>query len=333
MATKGLGKGLGALLSMFDDEAEEVIASTPKAKTPDILPEKVQTRAVGQTTASHDTQEPKGVREIDISLIDNNMTQPRKDFDPVRIQELSDSIKVNGVIQPILVKPIGTRFMIVAGERRWRATKLAGLKTIPALVRDLSPFQIAEIAIVENLQRQDLNEIELARGIQQLMKEFNLTQDQTAIRLGKNRSHIAHTLRLLTLPAEIIDLVEKGKLSAGHARCLVTIPNKEKAVILARKCVEENLSVRDLEKLVYGQKTAADSSGSSKKPQSLEIRDFARKLTSILSTKVSIQGDSQKGKVVIEYFTTQDLMRIRKKIIDINEITSVEEVLKTKPRI
>lgn len=341
MATKGLGKGLGALLSIFDEEetaVETSKATVTNSKSTDYanlleMPSASARRATQAPTPapahSLTPQTSRDPHEIDINLIDSNLGQPRKEFDADKLQELADSIKANGIIQPIILVPMGARYMIVAGERRWRAAKLAGLRKIPAIVRNFSPAQIAEVAIVENLQRHDLNEIELARGIDKLIRDFKLTQEQAAVRIGKSRTAVAHTLRLLTLPSEVIQLVESGKLSAGHARCLVSLADRNKAVKLAQQCVQSNLSVRDLEKLLQSKaSTSSDLVQKFKPQQSLELKEFTRKLTAILLTKVSIQGDNRKGRIVIDYFTPQDLIRIRKHIIDINELASVDEVLK-----
>ena len=336
MATKGLGKGLGALLSIFDEEEAAIEArkvSTAAAKKPaieDML--EMPASSTRRSTAPPPpvtTSAPRDPYEIDIALIDSNLGQPRKEFDADKLQELADSIKTSGVIQPLILVPMGTRYMIVAGERRWRAAKLAGLRKLPAIVRKFSPAQIAEVAIVENLQRQDLNEIELARGIEKLISDFKLTQEQAAIRIGKSRTAVAHTLRLLTLPGEVIQLVEQGKLSAGHARCLVTLSDKAKAVRLANQCVKNSLSVRDLEKMLQAKAPATAGLVQKFQPQqSLELKELTRKLTAIFLTKVSIQGNNQKGRVIIDYFTPQDLVRIRKHIIDVNALVSVDEVLK-----
>ena len=339
MATNRLGKGLNALFAAFDEEdaGADVLGDTTvqaATKTSVTLPDSppaVQKRATG-TPGALAASASAGQHEIDINLIDSNLGQPRKDFDEDKLQELADSIRENGIISPIVLVPMGTRYMIVAGERRWRAAKIAGLFKVPAIVRNFTPRQIAEVAIVENLQRQDLNEIELARGIEKLMQDFKLTQEQAATRIGKSRTAIAHTLRLLSLPGDIIRLVEQNKLSAGHARCLVTVSNREHAVKLANQCVSDGLSVRDLEKILQGKSARSGDTVSSdfRSQQSLELRELTRKITSILSTKVSIQGDNKHGKISIDYYTPQDLIRIRKHIVDINELVSVDEVLKKK---
>ena len=310
MATKGLGKGLGALISMFDEQNEEV----------QTLSKTVSSITARQGQAEHTRPAepesfPKGVTEIDVTLIDNNVNQPRRDFDIEKLQELADSIKSNGVIQPILLNKVGTRYMIIAGERRWRAAKLAGLKTIPSVVRVLTPAQIAEVAIVENLQRQDLNEVELARGIKKLMDDFHLTQDQVAIRIGKNRSSVANTLRVLSLPPEVITMIENNTLTAGHAKCLAALQNKELILKLARRCAAEHLSVRALEKLIqeiHDVRKPGIAAAMKSSFQSLELKDFEKRLNNKFATKVVIQGSDRQGKIIIEYYNSDDLNRIRK---------------------
>ena len=370
MVQKGLGKGLGALLSVFDEENESQddfftnvgIARTPTPQGVTTGVKRTPTEQSSKTFVTRVTKQDKArleelsaavtekkervsfdapgsatprsaptihsTTEIDIALIDSNINQPRKEFAHEKLEELADSIRANGVVQPIVLVPVGSRFMIVAGERRWRAAKIAGLRKIPAVVRNFTPAQIAEIAIVENLQRENLNEIELARGIKALMDEFKLTQEQASIRIGKNRSLIAHTLRLLTLPDEIIAMIEQGKLSAGHARCLVTIADKATALRLARQCVQNNLSVRELEKLVFTKTSDKVAKFEAEFKQSLELKEMQRELADLFRTKVTISGNNSKGKVVIEYFTSQDLIRIRKHTIDVNKLTSVDKEVK-----
>ena len=205
---KGLGRGLGSLLGILDDEDDVKVVEKS-------APKKVE------------LPEGEVVEEISIGLIDNNPNQPRKNFDPTALSELAQSIKIYGVIQPILVTKKGERYMIVAGERRFRASKLAEKKTIPAIIKDFTESQIKEIALLENIQRQDLNPIETAKAMKELMDSYDWTQEALADRLGKSRSGVANTLRLLTLCPEVIDLIEKGKLSAGHARSLVVVTNPE----------------------------------------------------------------------------------------------------------
>jgi len=318
---KGLGKGLGALIAMFDEENENLIKDTQTAtkSTKKIesfsmtttIPQKDSKKVLQQNDipASPATTVGAGVSEIEITLIDNNINQPRKSFDPVQLQELADSIASSGIFQPILLNKVGERYLIVAGERRWRAAKLAGLTKVPALVRNYSPRQVAEIAIIENLQRENLNEIELARGIKKLMDEFFLTQEKVATVLGKSRSSIANTLRLLNLPSEVQLIIESNQLSVGHAKCLVAIANSEKCIKLAKQCIIGRLSVRELENLI---KDAQETSPSQTKPKqtSAEIRQLAITLTQALGTKVIIQGNEKQGRIIIDYYDKKDLIRL-----------------------
>lgn len=300
MNARGLGKGLGALISIFDED-EPTMASRSDSKTKD----------VPQATRSTSP----GTQELAIDLIDSNINQPRKDFNPEHLQELSDSIKANGIFQPILVTRTGERYMIIAGERRWRAAKMADLKTVPAIIKDYNQRQISEIAIVENLQREDLNAIELAQGIKRLMDEFFLTQEKVATALGKNRSSIANVLRLLTLPSQVQGLIRTGALSAGHAKILASVSSPDKCLRLANQSVNEGLSVRQLEELVKGgQDTKISFDRVPPAKQSLELRHLERELTHALGTKVSIQGNSKRGKIIVEYFDGKELVKISDKL-------------------
>ena len=289
--SKGLGKGLGALIAMFDEEVVESQLAPSKSSGVKVAP------VAG------------GVEEVDISLIDQNMNQPRKHFDPVQLQELADSISSNGIIQPVVLNRVGSRYLIVAGERRWRAAKLAGLTTIPGIVRSYSPRQIAEISIIENLQREDLNEIDLARGVKKLMDDFFLTQEKVATVLGKSRSSIANTLRLLNLPAEVREMIEGGQLTAGHGKCLVAVTKADACISLARRCVTGRLSVRELEDLVRDMNTVQGKS-TPVRQQSPEIKRLANELSQALGTKVIIQGGENAGRIVAEYYDRRDLERL-----------------------
>jgi len=310
MSARGLGKGLGALISIFEDEdtapVRELhkvgVKSEPKATTPLASAEVKKIVEAGLV-----------IQELQIDQIDNIINQSRKDFDPEQLQELADSIKANGIFQPILVTQAGKRFMIVAGERRWRAAKLAGLGTVPAVVKNYNARQISEIAIIENLQREDLNAIDLAQGIKRLMDEFFLTQEKVAVALGKNRSSIANLLRLLNLPQAVQQMIRSGTLSAGHAKVLAVITSSDKCLSLARRCVDEGLSVRQLEDLLKTgdtQKGSLSFGRSSPQARSLELKQLERDLTQSLGTKITIQGDTQRGRILVEYFSDDDLARI-----------------------
>lgn len=287
MEKKGLGRGLSSLFGDFNDEDDVKDNKQPESKPSDAT---------------------DNVREISIGLIDRNEEQPRTNFDPKALDELAASIKVHGIIQPILLNEKDGRYVIVAGERRWRAARMAGLKTVPAIVKNFTSKEISEIAIIENLQREDLNPIESARAIQKLINKFDLTQENVAERIGKSRSAVTNTLRLLSLPNEVIKYIEDGKLSAGHARTLLSIEDKDKLLEIARFCVEKKLSVRELEKLVKD--ILKPSKNKEKKPQSLELKDFAEKMKTKFATKVGILGNENKGRIYIDYYTKEDLQRI-----------------------
>lgn len=296
---RGLGRGLGSLLGILDDDNKvELKKETSKE-------EKIENKV----------QIPDGeiVENIAISLIDNNPNQPRKNFDPSALQELAESIKTYGVIQPILVSKRGNRYMIIAGERRFRATKLAEIKTIPAIVKDFSEAEIKEIALLENIQRQDLNPIETARAMKELMDAYGWTQEALADRLGKSRSNVANIMRLLTLCPEVIDLIEKGKLSAGHARSLVVVSNPEVQLKLANQVINSKLTVRDMENAVKEVSKENRKSTPKPKPQmSIEMREFKDNLEHKFSTKIEIKGSEKKGKIIINYYNSDDLDRIYK---------------------
>jgi len=247
-------------------------------------------------------------KEIDIGLIDRNPDQPRKIFEETALQELADSIKNHGVIQPIIVKENEGRYVIIAGERRWRASRLAGIKTIPCVVKNYTEREISEIAIIENLQREDLNPIESAKAIRNLINQYDLTQDEVADKIGKSRPAVANTLRLLALPENIISLVENNKITAGHARALLAVDDSAKQKEIALSIIENDLTVRDVENLIKAlNKPVVEKQV---KVQSLELKDFSEQIKRVLSTKVEIKGDDNKGKIVINYYSKDDLNRI-----------------------
>lgn len=253
---------------------------------------------------------PEGVQELDIHLIDTNAGQPRKDFDQEKLQELADSIRQHGVVQPILLRQNGERYVIVAGERRFRAARLAGLEKVPAIVKDLDEAQVMEVALIENLQREDLNPIEEAVAIRFLMQQHDLTQEEVSKRLSKSRPAIANSLRLLTLPEPVQAYLRNGKLQAGHARALAGLQDPEAQAVLADKIVGEGLSVRAAESLAreQGQKPPRQK----KEPPATDP-DLAAAEASLrewLGTKVSIQGSSQRGRIIIEYYNAELLQGI-----------------------
>ena len=252
-------------------------------------------------------EEGDSTRQIKVSLIEPRPDQPRKVFNQEQLQELADSIAEHGVIQPIiLVNGENGYYRIIAGERRWRAAKLAGLTEVPAIVRDYSEVQAAEIALIENLQREDLNPIEEAQGYKHLMDRFGLTQDKISERVGKSRSNVANMLRLLNLDPDIQVLLQSGRLSIGHARALLAVPEKELRLEIARRIEDEGLTVRQVEELAKKKPAPA------RKPRTAAERqypDVEKDLSEKFGTKVAIKGGN-KGKIVIEYYSMEDLIRI-----------------------
>lgn len=292
MANKGLGRGFASLMGMNDiDELTQ-----PTAKSVENEPISSQ--------ASQDN-----VVKIALIDIDPNYEQPRKNFDENALNELAESIKVHGVIQPIVVTPMGKRFMIIAGERRFRASKIAGKTEIPAIIRNYTPQQIREISLIENLQREDLSPIEEALAIKSLMTEFNMTQEAVADRIGKSRSAVANTLRLLTLDKNVVRLIETGRLSAGHARTLVVVP-RDSQYKLALKGCDNQMTVREMEKMV---REFLDPKPEKQKPameESRELVSLVGNMRRAFATKVSAIGNGNKGRIYIDYFTSDDLDRI-----------------------
>lgn len=287
MAMKGLGKGLGALLGDIDFEDEEELSA--------------------ETATT----------EIALDKIDRNEEQPRKNFDEVAMTELVNSIRIHGVITPIILVEKGDRYMIIAGERRWRAARRAGLKTIPAIVRKYTKEQIREISLIENLQREDLNPIETANAIKQLMDECDYTQEQVAERIGKNRTVVTNTLGLLTLPQPVIDLIASGRLSAGHAKVLISLDDPDAQLALALKGADGKLSVRKFEELV---KAYRNPKQKTVQEQSIELKDLVSRMQRAFATKVSVLGNDRKGRIYIDYYSRDDLDRIAE-LLESIEIT------------
>lgn len=309
---RGLGRGLSALLG--DPFAQDIGRAPPAAAVPRPAPQPLQ----GGETAPADPELPapapsqEGVRILSLAQVQRNPGQPRRHFDEVELNELADSIRQHGVLQPILVRPVpgaAERFEIVAGERRWRASQIAGLETIPAQVREIADGEMLEVAIIENVQRSDLNPIEEALGYQALMETFGRTQADVAERVGKSRPHVANMLRLLQLPAEIRGLVQEGKLSAGHARAILLAPN---ALELARLAIAQNLSVRDVEKLAQRAKEAGEpKSAGAERPApepDADVRSLEQTLSAALGLKVSIARKGEgAGEVRIAYEKLEQL--------------------------
>ena len=287
---RGLGRGLSALFSDTEEAYENAAKSYP-AEEAMPLPEDI-----------------KGLTEVDIDDIRPNPNQPRKHFDEDALNELADSIKKHGLIMPIVVNQPEN-----AGERRYRAAKIAGKRQIPVVVRSYTDREIKEISLIENLQREDLNPIEAANAMKQLMDEYHLTQEELAERIGKSRPAVTNTLRLLSLSPEVIRLVSSGKLSAGHARALVTLP-EDAQYKLATDTIKDGLSVRDIERSVRdyfaSPEELADKKDKKKQQVSIELKDLIERMRHTFKTKVSLIGNDRKGRIYIDYYNTDDLDRI-----------------------
>ena len=281
---KGLGRGLGALLG-----EEAVARPTEEAKEPSGKEALVKTR-----------------------LVEPNRNQPRKDFSDEELNELAESIRIHGVIQPLIVVRKGDHYEIVAGERRWRAAKMAGLKEIPVLIREYTEENAAEIALIENIQRKDLNPIEEAEAYKKLIDDYHLTQEALSERLSKSRTNITNALRLLKLPAEIRDMLKRGEISTGHAKVLLGLPDEQKQIEIARRVTETNASVRDTETLVERAKKPEKPKKVAKElPNEVAYREAEDDLTKTLGTKVSIHRSGvNKGKIEIEFYSLEDFERI-----------------------
>lgn len=288
-APRGLGKGLDSL-----------------------IPVSAQKVSTGSKTS--DNKEEKGMETIvKITMVEPNREQPRKKFDEDALQELADSIKQYGVISPILVQDRKTYYEIVAGERRWRAAKLAGLKEVPVIIKNFTEQEIVEISLIENIQREDLNPIEEAQAYKKLLTEFNLKQDEVAERVSKSRTAVTNSMRLLKLCDEVQQMIIDDMISTGHARALISIEDPEEQYMIAQKVFDEKLSVRDVEKLVKNLGKPEKPKKENVQDKSLEIiyQDTEEKLKQALGTKVSISSKGNgSGKVEIEFYNHDDLERI-----------------------
>lgn len=283
-AKKGLGKGLGVL---FEDNNLE-------------LAEPVEAKEGGPLMVS-------------ISDIEPNREQPRVYFDEEKLNELAESIREHGVLTPLMVSPLGKgRYRIIAGERRWRASRIAGIKKLPVIVKEVSDQEIMEIALIENLQREDLNIIEEAKGYKSLSEEFGLTQEQIAKRVGKSRPVVANALRLLTLPEDVVTLLEEGKLSLAHGKSLLSCEDPIRISGLAKECAQKELTVRELEALIKKQQLPPRQG---KLPvDRLYYDSLATDLTAALGRKVTVNPSRKGGKLVIEYYSDDDLTDLAERL-------------------
>ena len=247
------------------------------------------------------------IQELDIDLIDPNPEQPRKTFNKESISQLAQSIQDQGVLQPLLVVPRnGGRYRIIAGERRYRASREAGLKTVPCVIRDMDVLQQMEVALIENLQREDLNPLDAAQGIRALMQQCGYTQEKVSQRLGKSRSNVANLLRLLTLPEEVSAMVRDGQITAGHARVLAGLADDNEKIALAKRVVEEDLNVRQLEQLA-SEKKEKTSKPRTKVALPAELNELRERLLEKTGMKTTLKGTVNKGKIVLSYSSREEL--------------------------
>jgi len=307
MAKKGLGKGLGAIFGediIKESENEAVKAAARRKKA-------ANAEDSGDETANENAT---GRLMVKIALIEPNKEQPRVDFNEEQMAELAESIKKRGVLQPLLVQKKGSFYEIIAGERRWRAAKMAGLKEVPVVLGEYSRQESMEIALIENVQRADLNPIEEGRAYQQLIQEFGLKQEDIAERVAKNRATIANAMRLLKLDEAIQDLVINNMISGGHARALLGLEDKELQLKAAKMVVDGGLSVRETERLVKRLQREAGKEDEPKKEErniNFIYQNLEERMKTIMGTKVTIHNkDKNKGRVEIEYYSEAELERI-----------------------
>lgn len=302
MAKKGLGRGLGAIFG------EEVVKES-KEET------EKKAKAKAEAKAAEEADEKGRILMLKLDLVQPNKEQPRKTFDEEKINELAESIKNYGVLQPLLVQKNGSFYEIIAGERRWRAAKAAGLKEIPAVLKEYSKQEAMEISLIENVQRADLNPIEEALGYRQLIDEFGLTQEEIAVRVAKSRVAITNTMRLLKLDEQIQNMLVQGVITSGHARALLSLEDTTMQLKAAKEVLDKKLSVRETERLVKRmQKEASGEKKEEKKPDetlALIYQNLEDRMKSVMGTKVSIHNkDKNKGRIEIEYYSEAELERI-----------------------
>ena len=320
MARKsGLGRGLGSLFGDNDVNPAPVSinreASAPakpaQAKAEKIpAAKKVEQKTVEPKETREAVKENEGVAYIPVSDIKPNSAQPRKIFSEEALEELANSIKENGLIQPIIVRPAKKGYELVAGERRWRAARKAGLKEIPAIVRNLDERQNAFYALIENMQREDLNIIEEAEGINEIISKYELTQEEAAKVVGKSRSYITNALRILKLPKGVQDYVNNGQLSAGHARAIAGLANEQLQIEAAELAVKEGWSVRTIENYTGAKSEHKKTPRKKSYGKDIAIRNMEEQLSEKIGTKVVINGSEKKGKIEIQYFSREELDRL-----------------------
>lgn len=307
----GLGRGLDALFPEKKSAVKESVKkATVKTENKTVVPEKTTddtTEESNRSTIGHK----KTAMIVKISSVEPNVNQPRKQFDEDALLELSESIKQYGVLQPLLVSDKKDYYEIIAGERRWRAAKLAGLKEIPVIVKEFSEQELVEISLIENIQREDLNPIEEAQAYKRLLTEFHLKQDEVAERVSKSRAAVTNSIRLLKLNEDVQRMVVDEMISTGHARALLAVENPEEQYNLAQRIFDEKLSVRDVEKLVKNLHKPAKPKKTDDKTMQVIYQDIEEKLKQKLGRKVTVTSRGEgSGKIEIEFYNHEDLDRL-----------------------
>lgn len=275
-----------------------------------MTPEKKLGRGLASLLSEAPTRAGEEIQYLDAAAIVPSPLQPRKVFDPAALERLVESINENGLLQPVVVRRVGEKYELIVGERRWRAAQQLGLDKLPAIVREATDEKMLELALVENLQREDLNPIEKGQAFKDLISKFNLTQEQAAQRIGHERSSIANFIRLLDLPQDIQDVVAKGGISMGHARALLAVKDEKRQRELCALIQSTGMPVRRIEQEVYEEEKGAKKKR--KRPKSAHIRDLERQLEKSVRTKVAIEDKGGKGRIIIEYYTSDDFERIMK---------------------
>ena len=296
---KGLGKGLEAL---FGDAEVAPVEKKPAAK-------KKQTENRKAEKNEEPPAEEGGVLYVDLNDIKPNAAQPRKVFDEEKLEELAASIQQHGLIQPIVLRKLGKGYEIVAGERRWRAARLAGLKEVPCIVKELTEEENMLLATVENMQREDLNPIEEAEGLKKMIDTYGLTQEQVSYSVGKSRPYITNSLRLLKLPGKVQQLTAEGKITTGHARALASVKSQQRQIDLAARAAKEGLSVRQIEQLARETKQPPEKK-KTRKTKSADEKRVEEDLKNALGTKVSLNRKGKGGKIEIEFYSAEELERL-----------------------
>ena len=308
---KGLGKGLDSLIPAKNDAGANTVQNTEQ---------KIESKI---TVNDKNGEEKNGETFLKINQVEPNRDQPRKEFDEDALMELADSVKQFGILQPLIVQERKDYYEIIAGERRWRAAKIAGLKEVPVIIRDYTKQEIVEISLIENIQRENLNPIEEAMAFKRLLEEFNLKQDEVAERVSKSRTAVTNSMRLLKLSRRVQQMIIDDMISTGHARALLAIDDEELQYTIATRIFDEKMSVRDTEKLVKSLKLKKEPK---EEPQKEKLEhafvydDIVEKMKNVIGTKISINAKPNgKGKIEIEYYSEEELERIYDLIMSIRE--------------